>query len=58
MSPLKRCILAIVLFKIRIRLKCQGGGGAPIYFEFKKRRMHYWYRNMQSLRSLPLKKSR
>jgi len=30
--------------------------GAPIYFENKTRRMHHWYRNIQSLRSLPLKK--
>jgi len=27
-----------------------------IYFEYKTRRMHHWYRNMQSLRGLPLKK--
>jgi len=28
----------------------------PLYFEYKTRRMHHWYRNTQSLRSLPLKK--
>jgi len=28
----------------------------PIYFECKTRRIHHWYKNMQSLRSLPLKK--
>jgi len=30
--------------------------GGFIYFEQMTRRMHHWYRNMQSLRSLPLKK--
>jgi len=29
---------------------------SPIYFKYKIRRMHRWYRNVQSLRSLPLKK--
>jgi len=29
-----------------------------IYFEYKTRHMHHWYRNTQSLRSLPLEKSR
>jgi len=27
-----------------------------IYFEYKTRRMHHWYRNMQSLRSFEKRK--
>jgi len=34
------------------------GRGDSIYIEYKIRRMHHWYRNMQNVRSVPLKKSR
>jgi len=55
-SPLKCSILAIILFKYY--LLDLSARGTLIYFEYKTRRMQHWYRNMQRLRSLPLKKSR